>query len=95
MLLTSVGCTPCIRVKHILSELQTEFPDIAIEEVDYTSNAGSKLAIENNIAYPPAVFLDGKLVAKGKILAEQIIAAIQDRSLEAWLEPGTEVTDEA
>jgi alkyl hydroperoxide reductase subunit AhpF len=64
-------------VKRILNELQAEFPDISIEEVEYTSNAGSKLAIENNIVYPPAVFLDGKLLAKGKIYAEQIVAAVQ------------------
>ena len=77
LLLTSLGCTPCLRVKRILNELQAEFPDVSIEEVEYTSNAGSKLAIENNIAYPPAVFLDGKLLAKGKIYAEQIVAAVQ------------------
>ena len=80
LLLTSLGCTPCVRVKRILTELQTEFPGISIEEVEYTSNAGSKLAIDNNIAYPPAVFLDGKLLAKGKIYAEQIVVAVQRRS---------------
>ena len=80
LVLTSVGCTPCLRVKRILTELQTEFPGISVEEVEYTSNAGSKLAIDNNIAYPPAVFLDGKLLAKGKIYAEQIVAAVKRRS---------------
>jgi len=80
LLLTSLGCTPCVRAKRILTELQTEFPGISIEEVEYTSDAGSKLAIDNNIAYPPAVFLDGKLLAKGKIYAEQIVAAVQRRS---------------
>lgn len=79
-LLTSEGCTPCIRVKRILKELQFEFPAITIEEVEFTSSAGSKLAIENNIAYPPAVFLDGKLIAKGKIYAEQMIAAIRSQN---------------
>jgi predicted thioredoxin/glutaredoxin len=67
-------------VKSILNELQAKFPDLSVEEVEYTSNAGSKLAIDNNIAYPPAVFLDGKLLAKGKIYAEQIVAAVQRRS---------------
>jgi len=80
LLLTSLGCTPCIRVKRILNELQAKFPDLSVDEVEYTSNAGSKLAIDNNIAYPPAVFLDGKLLAKGKIYAEQIVAAVQRRS---------------
>ncbi len=76
-LLTSEGCTPCVRVKRILKELQVKFPDITVEEVEFSSSIGTKLAIENNIAYPPAVFLDDKLTAKGKIYAEQMIAAIR------------------
>ncbi len=42
-------------------------PNLTIEEVEFTSPAGSKLAIENGILYPPAVFLNGELIAKGKI----------------------------
>lgn len=76
-LLTSEGCTPCLRVKRIFKELQYEFPEVTVEEVEFTSSAGTKLSIENNIAFPPAVFLDGKLIAKGKIYAEQMIAAIR------------------
>lgn len=80
LLLTSLGCTPCLRVKRILEELQGEFPDISIEEAEFASATGSKLAIENNIAYPPAVFLDGKLIAKGKIYAQQMIAALRSEN---------------
>ena len=81
MLLTSYGCTPCLRVKRILKELQTEIPDLCVEEVEFKSVSGSKLSIENNVLYPPAVFLDGKLLVKGKIDAEKMITAIrkQDR----------------
>jgi len=77
LLLTSEGCTPCLRVKRVLKGLQAEFPDISIEEIEFTSAAGAKLAIENNITYPPAVFLEGKLIGKGKIYAEQIVTAVQ------------------
>lgn len=77
LMLTSLGCTPCVRVKRILTELQSEFPGISIEEVQLTSPEGSKLAIENNVTYPPAVFIDGKLIAKGKIFADQLAIAIQ------------------
>jgi glutaredoxin len=77
LLLTSVGCTPCIRVKRMLNELQGRFANFSIEEVEFTSSEGSKLAIENNITYPPAVFLDGRLIAKGKIYTEQMLAAIR------------------
>ena len=80
LLLTSLGCTPCLRVKHILEELQSEFPDLSIEEVEFTSSAGSKLAIENNVTYPPAVFLGHRLIAKGKIYAEQIADAIHSEN---------------
>lgn len=71
-----MGCTPCLRVKRILNELQEKQPDIQVEEVEFTSPAGSKLAIENGVLYPPAVFLEGKLVAKGKIYADELTAAI-------------------
>lgn len=74
---TSLGCTPCLRVKRILHELQTAMPDLAVEEVEFTSSTGSKLAIENGILYPPAVFLNGQLIAKGKIDADAMVAQIR------------------
>ena len=76
-LLTSLGCTPCLRVKRILKELQVEIPNLVVEEVDYTSSVGSRLALQNNVLYPPAVFLNGELIAKGKIDANKLIATIQ------------------
>jgi glutaredoxin len=78
LLITSYGCTPCLRVKRILTELQAEMPELAVKEVEYTSESGVKLAIENSIQYPPAVFLDGKLIAKGKIDADGIIEIIRE-----------------
>ncbi len=78
LLVTSLGCTPCLRVKRILKELQTEMPNLAVEEVEYTSASGAKLSIENSIQYPPAVFLDGKLIAKGKIDADSMARLIRD-----------------
>ena len=78
MLLSSYGCTPCLRIKRILSELQAEMPDLSVEEVEFKSLSGSKLSIESSVLYPPAVFLDGKLLAKGKIDAEKMIAAIRE-----------------
>lgn len=77
LFVTSFGCTPCLRVKRILRELQTEMTSITVEEVEFTSPAGSRLAIENGILYPPAVFLNGQLLAKGKIDAEVMIARIR------------------
>ena len=76
--MTSLGCTPCIRVKRVLSELKTEMPDLFIEEVEFASPTGSKLAMENGILYPPAVFVNGTLIAKGKIDTEKMIVTIHE-----------------
>jgi len=78
MLLTSYGCTPCLRVKRILNELQGEMPDLCVQEVEFKSASGATLSLKNNVLYPPAVFLDGKLLAKGKIDVEKMIVAIRE-----------------
>jgi len=78
LLVTSYGCTPCLRVKRILKELQAEMPNLAVEEVEYTSASGAKLSIENGVQYPPAVFLDGKLISKGKIDADTMTKTIRE-----------------
>ncbi|HET7405295.1 MAG TPA: hypothetical protein VFJ63_04180 [Candidatus Bathyarchaeia archaeon] len=75
--MTSEGCKPCSRVKRILGELQSEITDLAVETVEFSSPAGSKLAMENAILYPPAVFIKGRLFAHGKVDADQMIATIR------------------
>jgi predicted thioredoxin/glutaredoxin len=77
LVVTSLGCTPCTRAKRILKELQTEIPTLSISEVEFTSAAGTKLATENAILYPPAVFMNGALIAKGKIDAEKMVSTIR------------------
>jgi len=78
LFVTSLGCTPCLRVKRILKELQSEMSDLTVEELDFTSPVGSKLAMENGILYPPAVFLDGTLIAKGKIDGSKLATTIRE-----------------
>lgn len=80
LFMTSLGCKPCTRIKRILAELQTDMPDLLVEEVEFTSPAGSKLATQHAILYPPAVFLNETLIAKGKIDADKMIAAIREEN---------------
>ncbi len=75
--MTSEGCKPCSRVKRVLKELQSNMADLAVEEVDYYSSAGSKLAMENGITYPPAVFIEGRLFEKGKIHTDEMVSSIR------------------
>jgi hypothetical protein len=52
-------------------------PNLTVEEVEFTSPTGTKLAIENGILYPPAVFLNGVMIAKGKIDADAMVTKIR------------------
>ena len=45
--------------------------------MEFSSPVGSKLAMENAIMYPPAVFIGGRLFARGKIDADQMVATIR------------------
>lgn len=74
---TSFGCTPCLRIKRILSQLQEDMPNLTVEEVEFTSSVGTKLAMENGILYPPAIFVNGVMIAKGKIDANAMVMEIR------------------
>jgi len=73
---TNVGCHPCQRVKRILAALRPDFPALDVEEVDFTSPQGLELAVRHNILYPPALLIDGKLFAYGKIFEEPLREAL-------------------
>ncbi|MDG6902613.1 MAG: hypothetical protein JRM80_11745 [Nitrososphaerota archaeon] len=74
---TKEGCTPCLRVKRIVGELKAELPQIVVREVDFGSSEGVALALEDGILFPPAVLIDGRLFAKGKIVEEQLKEAVR------------------
>lgn len=75
--ITKEGCLPCLRIKRIVGELEAELPDIDVREVDFTSKEGVSLAVKNSILYPPAVFINGSLFAKGKIMEEPLKESVR------------------
>ena len=74
---TKEGCLPCLRIKRILGELKAELPELGLREVDFTSEEGMALAVKNSILYPPAVFINGFIFAKGKIMEEPLKEAVR------------------
>ena len=78
LLVTSEGCKPCSRVKRVLGELQSMMPTLTVETIDLASAEGAKLAVENGILYPPAVFIEGRLFGKGKIDSERMTESIRE-----------------
>ena len=75
--ITKEGCLPCLRIKRILGELKAQLPELGVREVDFTSEEGMGLAVKNSILYPPAVFINGSLFAKGKIMEEPLKEAVR------------------
>ncbi len=71
------GCTPCLRVKRIVNELKYELPGMVVREVDFISDEGMALATREGILYPPAILINGRLFAKGKILEEPLREAVR------------------
>jgi glutaredoxin len=71
------GCLPCLRIKRIVGELKAELPSIEVREVDFTSKEGVALAVKNSVLYPPAVFINGSLFAKGKIMEEPLKESVR------------------
>ena len=70
------GCAPCVRVRRLLTELHESGFSFELREVAFDSPEGLELALRHNILYPPAVVLEGRLVAKGKVFAEDIRQAL-------------------
>lgn len=75
--ITKEGCLPCLRIKRIVGELKAELPNIEVREVNFTSKEGVALAVKNSILYPPAVFINGSLFAKGKIMEEPLRESVR------------------
>lgn len=76
-IISKEGCTPCIRIKRIIGELKAELPVITVREVDFASDEGVSLSVKHTILYPPAVFINGSLFAKGKIMEEELKEAVR------------------
>ncbi len=77
LVVSKEGCLPCIRIKRIVDELKAELPAIVVREVDFTSEEGVGLAVKNGILYPPAVFINGSMFGKGKILEQPLKEAVR------------------
>lgn len=75
-LVTSEGCNPCLRVRRLLGVIQREGRAVEVREVALSSEEGSELALRFGILFPPAVFVDGRLVAKGKVLESELRHAL-------------------
>ena len=81
ILVTQEGCNPCLRVQRLLAGLRAEIGGVVVREVTLDSTEGQELALHHNILFPPAVFVDGHLLAKGKIHEHDLRSALTSPTL--------------
>lgn len=76
ILVTQEGCNPCLRVKRLLDQIRGETGGVEFREVQLSSDEGTELAVRHNILFPPAVIVNGRLIAKGKVLDKDLRLAL-------------------
>lgn len=76
ILVTQDGCNPCLRVKRLLAEISSDIGALNVVEVAFDSEEGIELAVRHKILFPPAVFVNGRLLAKGKVLEKELRGAL-------------------
>ena len=68
---------PCTELDKVLDELSLKFP-LEIEKIGLNSPLGKKLAENNNLPTTPGVFLNGKLLALGKITINKLAKSLTE-----------------
>ena len=77
--LTMPDCAHCAAAKKILEgEIKPEFPDVEIEYIDITSEAGQKLVQKYGIMSSPGIIVNGELFSVGGLDKEKLAKKIQD-----------------
>jgi glutaredoxin len=70
------GCHLCDEMKAVISRVKDKYPDIALDEVDISTDPA---LIERYGLEIPVLVIDGKKVAKYRMTAEQLERIVDAR----------------
>ena len=65
-LVTTPDCHLCEHARRVLDRLRTEFR-LDVVEIDWESARGQGLVVRDAVLFPPALYLNGSLVAFGRM----------------------------
>jgi hypothetical protein len=68
---TAPACHHCEHGRVVLTELAARVP-MDVREVSLDSEEGRRLLATHRFAFPPAVIVDGRLVAHGRLSARRL-----------------------
>lgn len=79
--LTMSDCHSCEQAKKIITEIQPDFPDLEIEEIDIISEEGRELVQKYGIMSSPGIIIDGELFSTGGLNKEKLIKKLKGNNL--------------
>ena len=68
-LVTTLDCHLCEHARKVLDKLRAEFD---VVEIDWESAGGHGLVVRDAVLFPPALYLNGRLVAFGRLSEGQV-----------------------
>lgn len=68
---TAPACHLCDHGRQVLDELSRHLP-LDVIEVDLHSQPGRQLLATHRFAFPPAVIVDGRLIAHGRLSVRRL-----------------------
>ena len=70
---TVPGCHECAKAKEIFKELQPQYPQMQIEEIDATTPKGVELLQKYGIFASPGIIINGELFSTGALNKDEFI----------------------
>ncbi len=76
VLVTQDGCSACQRAKDAIGRVRRSRAEMEVEEIQFASDEGMRLVRSHGLLYPPAILVDGRLVAGGRDLEQNLRSAL-------------------
>lgn len=64
-LVTREGCVHCAQTKELLQKIQSEYPELVVEEIDMTTPKGQELIGQYGIMSSPGIIINDELFSMG------------------------------
>lgn len=79
VLVTASRCHLCDDAKHLLTELQGDYP-LTVREVELSSVEGLALSRRFSMPFPPLLLIDGVRFGHGRISRRKLVRLLDQRS---------------
>lgn len=73
---TAPNCRLCAHGRRVLEQLTDDF-ELSVHEIDLLSSEGRRLIAVGRVPFPPAVFVNNRLVAHGRLSARSLTRKLE------------------